>query len=1104
MATKGLSEASSSRSKSKYEVFLSFRGEDTRKNFTDHLYAALLRAGVNTFRDDDELARGKDISSELLKAIQESKASLLVFSKGYASSRWCLNELVNIMNCKNTVGQIVVPIFYHVDPSDVRNQTGSFAKAFAKHEEHFEADTEMIKRWRTALTEAADLSGWDLQNVADGHESKFIQKIVEDVLRKVNRIYLHVATHSVAIKSRVRRVMEFLSIGSKKVRIMGIYGMGGVGKTTIAKAVYNSVCDGFQFDGSSFLSDIKDNSKQPNGLASIQRQLLSDILNLKSVIIDHVDRGINLIQERLRYQRVFIVLDDVDDSTQLNSLVGDRKWFGLGSRIIVTTRDERLLTELEVDQRYKVEKLNPEESIQLFCWHAFRRPNPKDGYFQLSKSVVDHVQGLPLALEVLGSYLFKRSQLEWENVVEKLRQIPHDRIQKKLRISFDALDDQMKAIFLDIACFFIGMDKEYVMKILDGCGFFPVIGVSVLLERSLITIDQHNHKLKMHDLLRDMGREIVREISPNHTGKRSRVWLHQDVVNLLQTNMGTKAVEGLSLDVSARSEDVIVSTEAFAKMTNLRLLKINSVRCASGCYENFSKELRWLCWHTCPLQVLPPNLHLDNLAVLDLRFSNVKKVWKETKFLHKLKILDLSYSLHLAETPNFARLLSLERLQLEGCTSLIKVHQSIGTLERLVFLNLAECNKIRELPDSICNLRSLETLNLNGCSKLCSFPEHLGKLEALRNLFANGSAITQLPISFGLLKKLEDLSLAGCREELPSKSFFSFFSSWVSPKSEGSSTLLPATFSRLSSLTKLNLLNRNLSNKDISIDFGSFPLLDSLDLSGNKFCSLSVGISNHSRLRGLYLNDCKNLQSIQALPPELHWFKAERCTSIVEYPKLSNAPRNLLRFLITNCRQIMDIEGWDLPSFSLSRPYFNWTSGSGDFKSKNKYLEACFPAREVPDWCDYKATGSSSVLICMPLLASDERRCMVLWVVRGINEEYYYNGSSTRARLNILFRNKTKGCETFDRSFSFDAEMYDDHAWVTYLRYSIFEDINAGEGDEIEVSVEAQGRGLVKKWGIHLPIDRASQRHSMHDDARKCKKKHKVGLHLLKSSILLG
>ena len=169
MAAKGFFEGSSFRSKSKYEAFLSFRGEDTRKNFTDHLYAALINAGVNTFIDDDERPRGRDIYSELIKAIQESKISVVVFSKGYASSRWCLDELEKIIECKNTIGQIVIPIFYDVHPSDVRKQTGSYAKAFAEHEEGFEADMEMIKSWRAALSGTADLSGWDLQNVANGY-----------------------------------------------------------------------------------------------------------------------------------------------------------------------------------------------------------------------------------------------------------------------------------------------------------------------------------------------------------------------------------------------------------------------------------------------------------------------------------------------------------------------------------------------------------------------------------------------------------------------------------------------------------------------------------------------------------------------------------------------------------------------------------------------------------------------------------------------------------------------------------------------------------------------------------------------------------------------
>ena len=168
MATKGFYEASSSGFKWKHDVFLSFRGEDTRKNFTDHLYAALVSGGVVTFRDDNELPRGKDISSELHKAIEESKLSVVVFSKNYASSKWCLDELVKIIECKNKRGQIVIPIFYDVDPSDVRKQIGSYAEAaFTKHEERFKDKMEIIKNWKDALTEAANLSGWELRNMTN-------------------------------------------------------------------------------------------------------------------------------------------------------------------------------------------------------------------------------------------------------------------------------------------------------------------------------------------------------------------------------------------------------------------------------------------------------------------------------------------------------------------------------------------------------------------------------------------------------------------------------------------------------------------------------------------------------------------------------------------------------------------------------------------------------------------------------------------------------------------------------------------------------------------------------------------------------------------------
>jgi len=158
-----------SRPHSNYDIFLSFNGEDTRKSFTDHLYSALVRLGIRTFRDDEELPRGENISTELLNAIRGSKIFIVVFSQGYASSKWCLDELVEIVQCKNTIGHTLLPIFYHVEPSNVRRQTGTFAKAFAMHEEKFQTDMEMVQRWREALTKAANCSGWHLSSLANGY-----------------------------------------------------------------------------------------------------------------------------------------------------------------------------------------------------------------------------------------------------------------------------------------------------------------------------------------------------------------------------------------------------------------------------------------------------------------------------------------------------------------------------------------------------------------------------------------------------------------------------------------------------------------------------------------------------------------------------------------------------------------------------------------------------------------------------------------------------------------------------------------------------------------------------------------------------------------------
>ena len=142
-----------------YEVFLSFRGEDTRSSFTNHLYFALNQKGIYTFIDDEELERGKSISPTLMKAIIESRFAIVILSSNYASSTWCLDELAKIIECKKDTGMIVYPIFYHVNPSNVKKQEGTFAQAFDKHEKE---NIEKVHTWRAALRDVATTSGWHI------------------------------------------------------------------------------------------------------------------------------------------------------------------------------------------------------------------------------------------------------------------------------------------------------------------------------------------------------------------------------------------------------------------------------------------------------------------------------------------------------------------------------------------------------------------------------------------------------------------------------------------------------------------------------------------------------------------------------------------------------------------------------------------------------------------------------------------------------------------------------------------------------------------------------------------------------------------------------
>ncbi|XP_048132157.1 toll/interleukin-1 receptor-like protein [Rhodamnia argentea] len=190
--------ASSSKPGRIYDVFLSFRGTDLRNNFLGHLYKALDKSGVYTFLDSEELRKGDEISPVLMKAIEQSCIAIIVFSEDYTSSQWCLEEVAKIMECKEQTDLTVLPVFYKVDPREVRGGRQSYGKALSKHESKFGKDSEKVKRWKKALFSAGSLSGWPL---SDGDESELIQRIVKEISTHLDRSPLHVVKHPVGIDS---------------------------------------------------------------------------------------------------------------------------------------------------------------------------------------------------------------------------------------------------------------------------------------------------------------------------------------------------------------------------------------------------------------------------------------------------------------------------------------------------------------------------------------------------------------------------------------------------------------------------------------------------------------------------------------------------------------------------------------------------------------------------------------------------------------------------------------------------------------------------------------------------------------------------------------
>ncbi|KAG0588483.1 hypothetical protein KC19_2G246300 [Ceratodon purpureus] len=736
--------------------------------------------------------------------------------------------------------------------------------------------------------------------------------------------------------------------------IVGVVGMGGIGKTTLAKAVYQSICK--DFDRSSYLDDVKSKTSLDEVLVTLLQDFgitdstgsivqLSALKDSRNVLLED-------LKKYVQQHKVLVVVDDVGRKENLDRLLKDMGFLtgNKESRLIVTCRNWQVLKEyVRHVHRYDVECMSSGKDFELFSYHAFQGARTVEEKRRilhdfLSKDSSEHLMhefeivcgdvvraccGLPLSLEVMGRFLggllkddlSSKECLEcWKGALEKLKNAEpleggddNDKLWKMLQISYDALRANEQKMFLDIACFFsdtVQYSEQTLLRIWGG-ERSKLIELRNLKERCLVKIKKEDGVVTMHDQLRDMGRGVVRGQARLKVEKMSRLWDCKDVGKLLQSNeVKSEQIEGLSLfglsleDGSIRWNDGMEG-KPIETLEQKKHVKYNfNLNCP---------EMRLLNLQEVDEDVTEAiNIEgTSHVQWLCLRESNIDEVPIFLQQCKELCVLDMRACHDLEKLPNtIGKLSNLLELNMRGCKGLTILPESIGGLVRLTKLDLSECVGLTCLPESIGKLSNLLELNMEGCERLTILPESIGELVKLSKLDLSWCiGLTCLPESIGKLSNLLELNIDMC------------YGLTILPESIGELvklskldlswciglTCLPESIGKLSNLLELNMRGcKGLTILPESI--GGLVRLTKLDLSECVgLTCLPESIGKLSNLLELNMEGCERLtilpESIGELV-KLSKLDLSRCEGLTCLPESIGKLSNLLELNMEGCERL--------------------------------------------------------------------------------------------------------------------------------------------------------------------------------------------------------